>query len=86
MIYSATDEVVRIGQSGDWYKIYGYNGDGGPHKLNVKYFECTIIAEFNPNREKNQAMRKQASEMTSLLLSNKTGLITLDNVKIGLVV
>lgn len=57
MVYTIKDEIVRIGQSGDWYKIYGYNGDGGPHKLTVKYFECTIIAEFDPNREKNAAMR-----------------------------
>lgn len=50
MVFQANDEVVRIGQSGDWYKIYGYVGPGGPHKLNVKLFDMTIMAVFDPNR------------------------------------
>lgn len=44
----------------------------------------TIMAEFDPNREKNINILQQAEKMTSLLLSQKKGLITADNVKIGL--
>lgn len=84
MVFSATDEVVRVGQSGDWYKIFGYNGKGGPHKLNVKLFDMTIMAEFDPNRENKIHVREQANQMASFMLSQKKGVITVDSVKIGL--
>lgn len=57
MVYSASDEVVRIAQSGDWYKIYGLVAPGGPHKLSIKLFDMTIMAEFDPNKEKKVFMR-----------------------------
>ena len=60
MVYSVSDEVVRIGQSGDWYKIFGFVAPGGPHTLNVKLFDMTIMAEFDPNREKNIQILQQA--------------------------
>jgi hypothetical protein len=35
-------------------------------QLRCQHFECTIIAEFNPNREKNQTVRKFGGEIFSL--------------------
>jgi hypothetical protein len=58
MVYSASDEVVRIGQAGDWYKIFGFVAPGGPHKLDVKLFDMTIMAEFDPNRENKIQMNE----------------------------
>lgn len=84
MVYTATDEIVRLGQPGDWYKVFGSVAPGGPHKLNVKSFEMKIIAEMDPERDQKIIMNMQANQIASLLLLKKTGLVTVDNVRVGL--